>query len=69
MRPGGHVIVAAFGPEGPLQCSGLPVVRYAPGELHAQFGGAFELVAHDTEIHRTPGGAVQQFVYCLCVMH
>jgi SAM-dependent methyltransferase len=69
VRPGGHVIVAAFGPEGPLQCSGLPVQRYAPGELHAQFGGAFELVGHETELHHTPGGAVQQFVYCLCVMH
>jgi SAM-dependent methyltransferase len=69
VRPGGHVIVAAFGPEGPLQCSGLPVVRYAPAELHAQFGGTFELVGHDTEVHHTPGGAAQQFVYCLCVMH
>ena len=69
VRPGGHVIVAAFGPEGPLQCSGLPVLRYAPDELHAQFGGAFELVGHETELHPTPGGAVQQFVYCLCVMY
>ena len=68
VRPGGHVIVAAFGPEGPLQCSGLPVQRHAPGELHAQFGGAFELVGHETELHHTPGGALQQFVYCLCVM-
>lgn len=68
VRPGGHVIVAAFGPEGPLQCSGLPVVRYAPGALHAQFGGAFELIEHETEVHHTPGGAVQPFVYCLCVM-
>ena len=69
VRPGGHVIVAAFGPDGPLQCSGLPVVRYAPGELHAQFGEAFELVEHQSEDHRTPWGAVQHFVYCVCVMH
>lgn len=69
VRPGGHVIIAAFGPDGPLQCSGLPVVRYAPEELHAQFGGAFELVAHQTEDHRTPSGAIQHFVYCLCVVH
>ena len=69
VRPGGHVIVAAFGPEGPLQCSGLPVMRYAPESLHAQFGGAFELVEHKTEAHRTPAGRLQQFVYCHCVMH
>ncbi|HET9822399.1 MAG TPA: class I SAM-dependent methyltransferase [Burkholderiaceae bacterium] len=69
VRPGGHVIVAAFAPDGPTQCSGLPVVRYAPHELHAQFGGAFELVEHLDEVHRTPAGAVQHFVYCHCVLH
>jgi len=69
VRPGGHVIVAAFGPEGPTQCSGLPVVRYAPGELHAQFGGSFELLEHLSEAHLTPAGAIQQFVYCHCRMH
>jgi ubiquinone/menaquinone biosynthesis C-methylase UbiE len=69
VRPGGHVIVAAFGPHGPLQCSGLPVMRYAPEQLHAEFGGAFELVEHKTQAHRTPAGKLQQFVYCHCVMH
>lgn len=69
VRPGGHVIVAAFGPDGPLQCSGLPVVRYAPGQLHAEFGQAFELIEHACEDHRTPSGAIQHFVYCHCVMH
>ena len=37
--------------------------------LHAQFGGAFELLEHLSESHQTPSGAVQQFVYCHCVMH
>ncbi|MDP2818921.1 MAG: class I SAM-dependent methyltransferase [Polaromonas sp.] len=69
MCPGGHVIVAAFGPEGPLECSGLPVVRYAPDALHAEFGGAFELIEHMQEDHHTPAGLVQHFVYCHCVMH
>jgi SAM-dependent methyltransferase len=69
VRPGGHVIVAAFSPEGPAKCSGLPVVRYAPESLHAQFGDAFELVVHEFEDHHTPSGAIQQFVYCLCVVH
>lgn len=69
VRPGGHVIVAAFAPDGPLQCSGLPVVRYAPASLHAEFGGAFELLEQLSEDHHTPGGAVQHFVYCHCVMH
>lgn len=56
VRPGGHVIVAAFGPEGPTQCSGLDVVRYDPEGLHDEFGGKFQLVKHLTELHHTPKG-------------
>jgi ubiquinone/menaquinone biosynthesis C-methylase UbiE len=69
VRRGGHVVVAAFGPNGPDRCSGLPVVRYEPGRLHAEFGGEFELIGHVAEAHRTPAGAIQQFVYCHCLLH
>ena len=66
VKPGGHVIVATFAEDGPLQCSGLPVRRYRPGELHAQFGQQFELLGHEREDHHTPAGAIQKFVYCYC---
>jgi len=66
VRPGGHIIVASFGPEGPSQCSGLEVVRYSPEALHTEFGAAFRLLDSAREDHRTPGGSVQAFVYCLC---
>ncbi|MDT3707018.1 MAG: class I SAM-dependent methyltransferase [Thiobacillus sp.] len=66
VKPGGRVIIAAFGPGGPLQCSGLDVVRYAPDALHAEFGARFRLIGHETEIHRTPAGGEQEFVYCYC---
>lgn len=66
VAPGGHVIVATFGPEGPTKCSGLDVVRYDPNALHGEFGPQFQLVKHLTELHHTPGGAVQQFTYCYC---
>lgn len=67
VKPGGHVIVATFAPDGPEQCSGLPVVRYAPRELHQQFGPSFELLEHMSEEHKTPWGSVQHFVYCHCL--
>jgi SAM-dependent methyltransferase len=67
VKPGGYVIVAAFGPGGPLQCSGLDVVRYTPDVLHAEFGAPFRLIGHETEIHHTPTGKEQEFVYCYCV--
>jgi SAM-dependent methyltransferase len=66
VKPGGHVIVATFAEDGPERCSGLPVVRYRPDALHAEFGAAFTLLGHEREAHRTPGGALQQFVYCYC---
>jgi len=67
VKPGGHVIMATFAPNGPEQCSGLPVARYAPDELHGEFGSAFELVEHALEDHATPLGSIQHFVYCHCV--
>jgi 2-polyprenyl-3-methyl-5-hydroxy-6-metoxy-1,4-benzoquinol methylase len=66
VKPGGHVIVATFGPEGPTQCSGLDVARYDPNALHDEFGPSFRLVKHLTELHRTPAGSIQQFTYCYC---
>jgi 2-polyprenyl-3-methyl-5-hydroxy-6-metoxy-1,4-benzoquinol methylase len=67
VKPGGHVIVATFAPDGPEQCSGLPVARYAPDQLHGEFGPAFDLVEHALEDHATPWGSIQHFVYCHCV--
>ena len=66
VKPGGHVIVATFAEDGPLECSGLPVMRYGPTELHAEFGTPFALVQHEREEHHTPFGTVQKFVYCYC---
>lgn len=64
VRPGGHVVVSTFGPEGPTKCSGLDVVRYDAESLHEQFGGRFRLVESSKELHRTPFGTTQQFLYC-----
>jgi len=68
VKPGGHVIVATFGPEGPQQCSGLEVERYDADALHDEFGSHFRLMDSATELHETPFGTTQQFVYCLCKM-
>lgn len=66
VKPGGHVIVATFGPEGPEKCSGLNVVRYDAARLHGEFGSKFRLIQSFTEVHETPWGAPQQFMYCFC---
>jgi 2-polyprenyl-3-methyl-5-hydroxy-6-metoxy-1,4-benzoquinol methylase len=66
VKPAGHVIVSTFGPEGPTKCSGLAVMRYDAESLHNEFGGRFRLVESSKELHHTPFGTTQQFLYCYC---
>jgi len=62
----GHVIVSTFGPEGPTECSGLDAMRYDATSLHGEFGARFRLVESSKELHQTPFGTTQQFLYCYC---
>ncbi len=66
VKPLGHVIVATFAEDGPTRCSGLPVIRYSPSALHAEFGSGFTLLKQEREAHHTPSGTVQQYIYCYC---
>lgn len=68
VKLGGHVIVSTFGPEGPTKCSGLDVVRYDADSLHDEFGARFRLIDSVKELHQTPFGTAQQFLYCYCTI-
>jgi ubiquinone/menaquinone biosynthesis C-methylase UbiE len=68
LKPNGHVVVATFGLHGPEKCSGLPVARYDAEGIHGQFGDEFQKVGGDEELHLTPWGSEQEFVYCYCRM-
>ena len=68
VRPGGHVIIGTFGPEGPTKCSGLDVKRYDADSLHGEFGRRFRLIDSTKELHQTPFGTTQQFLYYFCVV-
>jgi len=61
----GYFIIGAFDPEAPSQCSGLPVQRYSAEMLCSRFAKDFRLKRHHHEIHRTPSGLEQSYVYCL----
>jgi SAM-dependent methyltransferase len=68
VKRGGHVIVSAFGPEGPTRCSGLKVVRYDAESLYGEFGSNFRLISSSRQLHETPFGTTQQFLSCHCVL-
>jgi len=64
LKPGGHLIIGTFAPEAPPKCSGLLVQRYSPEQLENTLGGEFELKRHHKELHITPGGVEQMYLYC-----
>ncbi len=64
LRPGGQLIIGTFAPEAPPNCSGLPVKRYTPAQLEGALGDEFELKRYHKELHVTPGGVKQMYLYC-----
>jgi SAM-dependent methyltransferase len=65
LRPGGHAVIATFGPDGPTSCSGLPVQRYDAEALEAVFAPVLRPVLTREDVHLTPGGAEQAFLYAV----
>lgn len=61
LPPGGHLIVATFAKDGPVQCSGLPVMRYDANLVCAELGSEFELLECRAESHITPWKTEQRF--------
>jgi len=65
LKVDGYFIIGAFDLDAPAQCSGLPVQRYSAETLGNRFAKEFRLKRHHHEIHRTPSGLEQSYVYCL----
>jgi trans-aconitate methyltransferase len=63
VRPGGHVIIGTFAPDGPERCSGLPVLRHDAASIGAVLGRSFELVESRNYTHPTPMGTNQRFQF------
>lgn len=64
LRIGGHLVIATFAPNGPEQCSGLPVARHDAVTLSAAFGG-FDLIDSFESDHWTPWGSTQRFTHAV----
>jgi SAM-dependent methyltransferase len=63
VRPGGHVIIGTFAPDGPERCSGLPVVRHDAASIGKVLGPSFTLIESCRHDHQTPGGTLQRFQF------
>ncbi len=65
VKVGGHLIMACFSLDGPPRCSGLDVVRYSAESMSRELGPGFSLRREAEELHRTPRGAEQKYIYCM----
>jgi len=65
VRPGGALVLAAFAPDGPTHCSGLPVQRRGPEEFAAEFAAGATLEHAEREEHHTPSGGSQAFTWVI----
>lgn len=63
LKPGGHLIMAAFAIGGPLQCSNLDIMQYDANKLSAELGEEFRLAEEAVEVHITPAKKEQKFAY------
>lgn len=68
LRPGAHIILATFSLGGPPKCSGLSVQRHDADSIVRTFGPRFRLIHAANELHTTPSGATQPFLYCDLVL-
>ncbi len=64
LKKGGHIIIGTFALEAPPRCSGLEVERYTPKRLHKALGKRLVLEKHQKELHLTPSGVEQMYIYC-----
>ena len=64
IRSGGRLIIGTFATDAPPRCSGLPVERYSEDKLQETLGPKWSLIRTQRELHLTPGGVEQMYLYC-----
>ncbi len=65
VRLEGHVIIGTFSPQGPEECSGLPVCRYDAESIAETLGAGYSLIQKQECVHTTPTGKVQPFTFAV----
>ncbi|MGH8869654.1 MAG: class I SAM-dependent methyltransferase [Actinomycetes bacterium] len=61
--PGSVAVFGCFAPDGPHQCSGLPVTCYGVDDLATRLGRHWKPIEDDREEHHTPDGTPQPFTW------
>jgi 2-polyprenyl-3-methyl-5-hydroxy-6-metoxy-1,4-benzoquinol methylase len=62
---GGYLIVATFSLIGPESCSGLPITQYSKDKFCIVFDKEFDLIECFEDVHITPSGNPQNFIWAV----
>jgi len=62
---GGFLILATFSLSGPENCSGLPISQYSEKKFCTVFNDKFDLVECFEDVHTTPSGYPQNFIWAV----
>ena len=65
LASGTKFILATFAPDGPDKCSGLAVCKYSSQDIMREFDSKFTMLDEVAEVHCTPWGSEQKFIYFL----
>ena len=60
----GYLILGTFSDKGPTKCSGLEITQYNQEKLAAEWKKNFTKIHCVKEIHTTPFGTSQHFLFC-----
>lgn len=60
----GYLVIGTFSENGPKKCSGLDITQYSESSLAVRFGTDFQTLECRTIDHKTPSGAIQNFLFC-----
>ena len=62
---GGYLILGTFSLTGPKNCSGLPITQYCEESLCEFFRDKFHLIECFDDVHTTPSGNPQNFIWAV----
>ena len=65
VKMGGYLIISTFSLSGPEKCSNLQVSQYSSAMLITVFKNDFKLITTINEVHTSPYGAKQDFLFCV----
>ena len=65
VKMGGYLIISTFSLSGPEKCSNLKVSQYSSDKLATVFEDDFKLIKTFNEVHTSPYGTTQDFLFCV----